>query len=73
VIAVQQTGIRCGGCGSRFRHADDRYHLRIPPAWMLDDVHAWGEEGATIGWLERRGVRIAKLCVTCQAKEPPAK
>jgi hypothetical protein len=73
VITTQQTGIRCGGCGSRFRHVDDRYHLQIPDAWTLDDVRAWGTEGATISWLERRGVRITKRCITCQAKETAPK
>jgi hypothetical protein len=72
-VTAHRTGMPCGGCGSRIRHPNDRYHLHVLPAWWLDDVRAWGEQGATISWLERRGVRIAKLCSTCQAHELPAK
>lgn len=72
MTVAQRTAIRCSSCGSDVRHVDDAYHLHIPDTWTLEDVHAWGEEGATIAWLERRGVQVTKRCVLCQAEEQAA-
>jgi hypothetical protein len=62
-------GIRCARCGSRTRHADDRYHLLIPEGWTLEDVHAWGEDGLTLAYLRLRGVRVLRFCAGCGERE----
>jgi hypothetical protein len=61
--------IACRGCGAGFKSGDDLYHLILPSTWTIDDVRAWGDEGATISWLHNRGVRVDRICVGCQTKE----
>jgi hypothetical protein len=62
-------GLPCSRCGQRTRTADDLYRLALPEWWTLGDLEPWRGRGLTVRQLAELGVRIEKLCLSCQSRE----